>query len=271
MPGSYLSQWCQIDSHPHLCVSHIFAEAHRTYRNSIFRATQKADSNIKVACVSSCVDSNAWLYHDKIHWRSVLVNDDTFELHTFGMKIIIFVHILGIILFSDGKHINQLTPTKWTWIGGMILFSVVLNSFVHIIMYSYYFAALFGPEIQRKLERIKKNITLIQMVCIGPVHISKLKLAECYFHYCAVRIAAMPMNAIGLLFCLCQITMESLERVTSIDLSRMNVYDRQCIKTTVQLNTAPFIYVLLLLLLLFLSLLSYRSSSPSYWLNALSA
>lgn len=31
-------------------------------------------------------------------------------------------------------------------------------------MYSYYFAALFGPEVQRKLESIKKNITLIQMV-----------------------------------------------------------------------------------------------------------
>lgn len=35
---------------------------------------------------------------------------------------------------------------------------------VHVIMYSYYFAALFGPEVQRKLEGIKRNITLIQMV-----------------------------------------------------------------------------------------------------------
>lgn len=48
--------------------------------------------------------------------------------------------------------------------GGMILFSVVLNSFVHVIMYSYYFAALFGPAVQRKLESIKKSITVIQMV-----------------------------------------------------------------------------------------------------------
>lgn len=47
----------------------------------------------------------------------------------------------------------------------MILFSVVLNSFVHVIMYSYYFAALFGPTVQRKLESIKKSITVIQMVC----------------------------------------------------------------------------------------------------------
>lgn len=49
--------------------------------------------------------------------------------------------------------------------GGMILFSVVLNSFVHVIMYSYYFAALFGPAVQRKLENVKKSITVIQMVC----------------------------------------------------------------------------------------------------------
>lgn len=48
--------------------------------------------------------------------------------------------------------------------GGMVLFSVVINSFVHVIMYSYYFAALFGPAVQRKLEGIKRNITLIQMV-----------------------------------------------------------------------------------------------------------
>lgn len=47
----------------------------------------------------------------------------------------------------------------------MVLFSIVLNSFVHVIMYSYYFAALFGPTVQQKLERVKKSITIIQMVC----------------------------------------------------------------------------------------------------------
>lgn len=46
----------------------------------------------------------------------------------------------------------------------MVLFSIVLNSFVHVIMYSYYFAALFGPTVQQKLERVKKSITIIQMV-----------------------------------------------------------------------------------------------------------
>lgn len=50
--------------------------------------------------------------------------------------------------------------------GGMILFSIVLNSCVHVLMYSYYFAALFGPAVQQKLVYIKRNITLIQMVSL---------------------------------------------------------------------------------------------------------
>lgn len=59
-------------------------------------------------------------------------------------------------------------------LGGMVLFSVVLNSSVHVIMYSYYFAALFGPKVQQKLQGIKKNITLIQMVIFDAVPIQGL-------------------------------------------------------------------------------------------------
>lgn len=59
----------------------------------------------------------------------------------------------------------------------MVLFSVVLNSFVHVIMYSYYFAALFGPTVQQKLQGIKKNITLIQMVIFQPISVSFLSIS----------------------------------------------------------------------------------------------
>lgn len=55
----------------------------------------------------------------------------------------------------------------------MVLFSIVLNSFVHVIMYSYYFAALFGPAVQQKLERVKKSITIIQMVCVSACYLFK--------------------------------------------------------------------------------------------------
>lgn len=42
--------------------------------------------------------------------------------------------------------------------------SVVLNSIVHILMYTYYFLALFGPTVQRKLIWFKKSITSIQII-----------------------------------------------------------------------------------------------------------
>lgn len=53
--------------------------------------------------------------------------------------------------------------------GSVISIFLVENSteklMFHLYFFcSYYFAALFGPEVQRKLERIKKNITLVQMV-----------------------------------------------------------------------------------------------------------
>lgn len=77
--------------------------------------------------------------------------------------------------------------------GGMVLFSVVINSFVHIIMYSYYFAALFGPAVQRKLEGIKKNITLIQMV-ISKFSISIFKFLNDNFLLVSVWIFADPVH-----------------------------------------------------------------------------
>lgn len=46
----------------------------------------------------------------------------------------------------------------------MILSSILLNSCIHVIMYGYYFAALFGTNFQKKLTFIKKSITTLQMV-----------------------------------------------------------------------------------------------------------
>lgn len=48
--------------------------------------------------------------------------------------------------------------------GGMLSFSVVLNSYVHMIMYSYYFLSLFGAELQRRLNWLKRIITIVQIV-----------------------------------------------------------------------------------------------------------
>ncbi|XP_055298943.1 elongation of very long chain fatty acids protein 4-like [Sitodiplosis mosellana] len=100
----------------------------------------------------------------------------TFAYHTFLLKLVELVETVFFVLRKKQNQVSKLhvyhhtSTATLAWIlvkytaGGMILFSVVLNSFVHVIMYSYYSAALFGPEIQRKLIGIKKNITLIQMI-----------------------------------------------------------------------------------------------------------
>lgn len=102
----------------------------------------------------------------------------TMTYRTFLLKIIELVETVFFVLRKKQNQVSKLHVYHHTstatlgWImvkysgGGMVLFSIVLNSFVHIIMYSYYFAALFGPDVQRKLGRVKKSITIIQMVRI---------------------------------------------------------------------------------------------------------
>lgn len=50
--------------------------------------------------------------------------------------------------------------------GGHGAFIGFLNSFIHIIMYSYYILAALGPSIQKYLWW-KKHITTMQLVCIS--------------------------------------------------------------------------------------------------------
>ncbi|XP_068989567.1 very long chain fatty acid elongase 7-like isoform X1 [Neodiprion pinetum] len=59
----------------------------------------------------------------------------------------------------------------YIWIGvryyagvSHLTFMGLLNSFVHIFMYSYYMLAAFGPEMQKSLMAWKKYITIMQIV-----------------------------------------------------------------------------------------------------------
>lgn len=95
---------------------------------------------------------------------------------TFLLKIVELSETVFFVLRRKHGQVTKLhvyhhvSTVALAWVmvkfvgGGMILFSVVLNSSVHIIMYGYYFAALFGRRVQRRLEPIKRRITLIQMV-----------------------------------------------------------------------------------------------------------
>lgn len=62
----------------------------------------------------------------------------------------------------------------------MILFSVSINCAVHVIMYSYYFMAVFGPTVQKKLESFKKCITVIQMVRLSHYNFTKLIITKLF-------------------------------------------------------------------------------------------
>lgn len=119
-------------------------------------------------------------------WRCTPVETDRTspksldQLHitylTFLLKLVELCETVFFVLRRKNSQVSKLhvyhhvSTAILGWImvkfvgGGMILFSVVLNSSVHIIMYSYYFAALFGEALQRQLEPIKRRITLIQMV-----------------------------------------------------------------------------------------------------------
>lgn len=46
----------------------------------------------------------------------------------------------------------------------MVLFPIALNTFIHVIMYSYYFASTLGPQWQKALSKWKNKLTIMQMV-----------------------------------------------------------------------------------------------------------
>lgn len=67
----------------------------------------------------------------------------------------VYHHISTIILAWVGvKYLG----------GGMATFPVLCNCFIHVLMYSYYLAALGGEGIQKNLVKWKKTLTSLQMV-----------------------------------------------------------------------------------------------------------
>ncbi|XP_076392787.1 very long chain fatty acid elongase 7 isoform X2 [Megachile rotundata] len=48
--------------------------------------------------------------------------------------------------------------------GGMWTFTIMINSLVHVIMYTYYLLACVGPEMQKRIAPLKQYITGLQMI-----------------------------------------------------------------------------------------------------------
>ncbi|CAH1124258.1 unnamed protein product [Ceutorhynchus assimilis] len=51
--------------------------------------------------------------------------------------------------------------------GGMASVTVIINSLVHILMYTYYYLASLGPAWQKPLEKWKPRLTIVQMGWFG--------------------------------------------------------------------------------------------------------
>lgn len=47
----------------------------------------------------------------------------------------------------------------------MSIVPLMLNTFIHVIMYTYYYLSALGPEWQKKLAPWKPKLTMLQMVC----------------------------------------------------------------------------------------------------------
>ncbi|KAK4873813.1 hypothetical protein RN001_013173 [Aquatica leii] len=60
--------------------------------------------------------------------------------------------------------------------GGMISFTVLPNSFIHIIMYGYYFLTALGPTMRKKMDIVKSKLTILQLIQLGIILIHSVQI-----------------------------------------------------------------------------------------------
>ncbi|XP_029680759.1 elongation of very long chain fatty acids protein 4-like [Formica exsecta] len=94
----------------------------------------------------------------------------------FLLKILDYVETAIFVLRKknnqvSGLHLyHHISTLLLAWIAtryfafGPTLFNFALNSFIHVIMYTYYFLAAYGPNIQKAIAPMKQWITIAQMV-----------------------------------------------------------------------------------------------------------
>lgn len=92
------------------------------------------------------------------------------------LKILDYVETCVFILRKKNNQVSGLhlyhhvSTLLFSWIGvryfavAPVLLNSLINSFIHMIMYTYYFLAAWGPEVQEAIAPIKQWITKAQMV-----------------------------------------------------------------------------------------------------------
>ncbi|XP_014216163.1 elongation of very long chain fatty acids protein 4-like [Copidosoma floridanum] len=114
---------------------------------------------------------------------------------TFMLKVIDLIETVIFVLRKKNRQISFLhlyhhaSTIAVTHIsvkhypGGMVTFPIVLNSTVHVIMYTYYLLSSQGPKVQKIINPIKPYITIIQMV---QFFILLAHTVQGFFPYCHV-------------------------------------------------------------------------------------
>ncbi|KAK8779747.1 hypothetical protein V5799_018908 [Amblyomma americanum] len=130
---------------------------------------------------------------------SGLMDDGLIEIYKTGWIYVVmrYADFLDTVFFVLRKKFNQITHLHvihhvlvalnvWFWVlfapEGQVAFSLALNSFVHVVMYSYYLLANMGPTV-RKYLWWKKYLTTFQIVqfVIICVHMSIPLFVDCGF------------------------------------------------------------------------------------------
>ncbi|EFA05977.1 very long chain fatty acid elongase AAEL008004 [Tribolium castaneum] len=106
------------------------------------------------------------------------------------------IELIETVLFILRKKFNQVSKLHvyhhastffLTWIGtkyvggGMSTFPIMINSVIHVFMYTYYLLASLGPEWQKKMAKWKPRLTIFQMVqfCVIIAHSLQSLHPEC--------------------------------------------------------------------------------------------
>lgn len=92
-------------------------------------------------------------------------------LHVYPHVAVLLASFIGVS-FAPGQVLNALTPYTILYdrffasAGGHAWFFGLMNCFVHVVMYAYYFGSVYSPALKQNLF-VKKTITQMQIVSIN--------------------------------------------------------------------------------------------------------
>ncbi|XP_017772349.1 PREDICTED: elongation of very long chain fatty acids protein 4-like [Nicrophorus vespilloides] len=112
---------------------------------------------------------------------------------TMILKISDLIETIFFVLRKKDNQVSNLhlyhhTSTYFiSWImtkyvgGAMYTFPIIINSFIHVLMYTYYFLSALGPQWRQRINHLKPKLTMLQMVqfCILLIYSAQVFYGDC--------------------------------------------------------------------------------------------